>query len=172
MQTIPSDLQEKSSRCWTVASLHQDNPSDCDALEIVVNYTGDGNACKGIAIDHQIIPLFKLAPRLLHAVAERIRSYGDWCGLTKDETDEVLRLADSTPPDRRVAFEVPRDLYLSLVLGVHGTSVAAPESLELSHAQMCRLQQTAKSPTVALFARQRRALTAGGAIVIVTPTPE
>jgi hypothetical protein len=89
MKTIPS---EKSNRCWTVAELPQPHKSDLEELEICVNYTDQGNAAKGIAIDSFVVPLFRLAPRLLEAVHSR--TVGDLAtmGLTKEELDEVKRL--------------------------------------------------------------------------------
>lgn len=90
MRTTQTEF--KSSRCWTVTDLPQPHPSDLAELEIHVNYTEQGNAMKGIAIDSFIVPLFKLAPRLLEAVHSRVGNDLATMGLTPEEINEVKRL--------------------------------------------------------------------------------
>jgi hypothetical protein len=38
---------------------------DLEEVEILVTYTGEGSARKGIAVDNVVVPLFKAAPDLL-----------------------------------------------------------------------------------------------------------
>ncbi len=98
MKTIPSD---KSNRCWTVAELPQPHPIDPTELEIHVNYTGEGNAAKGVAIDSFVVPLFRLAPRLLEVVNNRTSSNLATMGLTPEELLEVKRLCGDHSIQRR-----------------------------------------------------------------------
>lgn len=96
MQTIPSD---KSNRCWTVAELPEPDPRDPKELEIYVNYTGESNCANAVPLDAFVVPLFKLAPRLLEVVNLRVTHGRATMGLTPEEINEVKRLAgDHTIP--------------------------------------------------------------------------
>lgn len=90
MKTIPSD---KSSRCWTVADIPQPDPRDLGEFEIYVNYTAPGGADKGIPLDAYVVPLFKLAPRLLEVVNLHVMHGLATMGLTPSEINEVKRLS-------------------------------------------------------------------------------
>lgn len=41
---------------------------DLEEVEVIVTYTGEGSARKGIAVDSIVVPLFKAAPYLLEAL--------------------------------------------------------------------------------------------------------
>lgn len=91
MKTHPT-TNPHAERKWTVAELPQEHPSDLTELEIYVNYTEQGNAAKGCAIDHYVVPLFRLAPRLLEVVAGYTGLGLATLGLTPEELVEVKRL--------------------------------------------------------------------------------
>lgn len=94
MKTIPSD---KSNRCWTVADLPEPDPRDPKELEIYVNYTGESNCANAVPLDAFVVPLFRLAPRLLEVVEVMIDTVD--MGLTPEEISEVKRLSgDATIP--------------------------------------------------------------------------
>lgn len=96
MKTIPS---EKSNRCWTVAELPEPDPRDPKHLEIYVNYSGDSNCANAVPLDSFVVPLFRLAPRLLEVVNNRVRHGLATMDLTPEEIDEVRRLSgDATIP--------------------------------------------------------------------------
>lgn len=96
MQTIPS---EKSNRCWTVAGLPEPDPRDPKELEIYVNYTGESTCANAVPLDSFVVPLFKLAPRLLEVVRNYILADLVTLGLTPEELNEVKRLSgDHTIP--------------------------------------------------------------------------
>jgi hypothetical protein len=98
MQTIPSN---KSNRCWTVAGLPEPDPRDPKELEIYVNYTGESTCANAVPLDSFVVPLFKLAPRLLEVVRNYILTDLVTLGLTPEELDEVKRLSgDHTIPRR------------------------------------------------------------------------
>lgn len=84
-----------------MAELPQPHPSFLPELEIYVNYTGEGNAAKGVAIDSFIVPLLRLAPRLLEAVNNRTSSRLATMGLTPEELLEVKRLCGDHSIPRR-----------------------------------------------------------------------
>lgn len=81
-----------ASRVWVVTNLSAEHPDDPKQLQIQVTYTGDGNVHKAVALDHQIVPLFKLAPRLLEVVYERVKDNLATMHLTEDEITLVKRL--------------------------------------------------------------------------------
>ncbi len=91
MKTEPP-INVYSERKWTVTEIPQEHPLDLSELEIFVNYTEQGNAHKGACIDTFIVPLFRLAPRLLEAVNNRCVG-GCTMGLTEEELNEVRRLS-------------------------------------------------------------------------------
>jgi hypothetical protein len=96
MKTIPS---EKSNRCWTVAGLPEPAPRDPKELEIYVNYTGESTCANALPLDAFVVPLFKLAPRLLEVVRNYILTDLVTMGLTPEEINEVKRLSgDRTVP--------------------------------------------------------------------------
>lgn len=97
MQTIPSNI---SNRCWTVSNIPQAHESDLSELQIYVNYTNpQGNAGDGCCIDSYVVPLFKLAPRLLEVARRRLVGDITTMGLTPAENNEVKRLCgDHTIP--------------------------------------------------------------------------
>ncbi len=92
MKTIPSTTAQ-SSRCWVVAEIPQPHPDDLAELEIYLSYTTPGDAAKGIAIDSYLVPLCKLAPKLLEIVHAHVADGPVTLGLTPEEIQEVKRLS-------------------------------------------------------------------------------
>ena len=90
MRTISS---EKSNRCWTVAELPEPDPQDLKELEIYVSYTGEKTAANAIPLDSLVVPLFRLAPRLLECVMSQVGNDQATMGLTPWEILEVKRLS-------------------------------------------------------------------------------
>lgn len=101
MKTEPGP-DGSSSRCWTVTGIPKEHPLDLTEIVVTVNYPGAGNIDKGMAIDKFIVPLFKLAPRLLEVVYNRTQH--DLCtfGLSDNELAEVKRLCAGIAPSQPV----------------------------------------------------------------------
>lgn len=114
MKTIPSIIPPpKVSRCWTVSEIPQPDPDDLGELEIIVNYVGPGDIASAIPLDDFVVPLFKLAPRLL----EVVHNLGGFnlaiMGLTPEEITEVKRLSGvninvKSPPTGATEKEVEK----------------------------------------------------------------
>lgn len=73
------------SRTMTVHNLPKKHKSDVGELTIKVDYTGSGNALKGIALDHIIIPAIvdglnreRLPADALEAIAKRKAAAAKW----------------------------------------------------------------------------------------------
>lgn len=68
-------------------------------MEIYVNYTGESTCANAVPLDSFVVPLFKLAPRLLEVVRNYILADLVTLGLTPEELNEVKRLSgDHTIP--------------------------------------------------------------------------
>ena len=93
MKTSPTD---PSSRVFTVTDIPQPHPDDLSELAVSVTYIGPGSILKAIPLDNYIIPLFKLAPRLLQVVYNRVGHDLATMGLTPEELAEVKRLSKKT----------------------------------------------------------------------------
>lgn len=165
MKTIPS---EKSNRCWTVAEIPQAHADDLSELEIYVNYTEPGNAAKGCALDGFIVPMLRLAPRLLEVVARRVAHDLATMGLTRAEIAEVRRLVAYLPGQRRVT--VSRALFQSIVESLeraHADSAA----LFLDAADMQELKACPMAFDVQQFEQRYRRYVADGRSILITPEP-
>jgi hypothetical protein len=60
----PADYHSRRFKvCDLPKGLH-----DLEEVEILVTYTGEGSARKGIAVDNVVVPLFKASPELLETL--------------------------------------------------------------------------------------------------------
>jgi hypothetical protein len=67
----PADYHSRRFKvCDLPKGLH-----DLEEVEVVVTYTGEGSARKGIAVDSVVVPLFKAAPELLAALQYIIKHW-------------------------------------------------------------------------------------------------
>ena len=164
MITTPSD---KHSRTWTVGEIPTPHPDDLTELEICVGYTGDGNAAKGVCIDHFVIPLMRLAPRLLEVVHQYTGTGLATLRLSKEELAEVARLS-GVGGCSAVARQIPPQLFAKVAdaLGRRGVS-----SLAISRGDLALVMSKATDPSMSLFVRQHLQFTANGCLVNVIPTP-
>jgi hypothetical protein len=106
-------MKTKESKDYSPADYHSRRFKVCDLpqglhdleeVEILVTYTGEGSARKGIAVDNVVVPLFKAAPDLLAALrAIQARIQGVWDdpdlvnfgGLMEDTKADVLDMAQA-----------------------------------------------------------------------------
>ena len=91
MKTLPSNYP--ADRLWTVGEIPQRAPESLSEIPVRVSYDGDSNALTAEALDHYVIPLFKIAPRLLEVIS---RHLPDWLTrFTPEENELLIKLADT-----------------------------------------------------------------------------
>lgn len=92
MKTLPSN--HPSDRLWTVGEIPQRSPESLSEITVRVSYNnGIEFGLQAEALDHYVIPLFKIAPRLLEVIA---RQLPDWLNrFTPEENELLMKLADN-----------------------------------------------------------------------------
>jgi hypothetical protein len=89
MKTIPSDYKD---RCLTIADIPKRSPESLSKIKVRINYDGETNGLHAEALDHYVLPLFELAPKLLEIVAndlpDRLNRF------TPEENELFMKLAD------------------------------------------------------------------------------
>jgi hypothetical protein len=91
MKTLPFDYP--ADREWTVGEIPQRSPESLSEIAVHVSYNGDSNALTAEVLDHYVIPLFKIAPRLLEVIAQQMP---DWLNrFTPEENELLMKLADT-----------------------------------------------------------------------------
>lgn len=168
MKTIPSS---RHSRVWTIAELPEKDPRDKTSIDVGVSYIGVSNCENAIPLDTFVVPLFKLAPRLLEVVHARVCHDLATMGLTKAEIDEVKRLGWKPPiQSLGVTRFVRPDLFRGIIESLDRADADVAE-LVLDAADMADLRLTAVSHDVKKFESRYRRYTNGGDRLRILPEP-
>ena len=101
MKTTPS--QFTADRLWRVADIPQRSPESLTELKVRVSYEVGSSALQAEALDHYVVPLFKMAPKLLEVIA---RDLPDWLGrFTPEENELLMKLADTPRYEIRTTYK-------------------------------------------------------------------
>jgi hypothetical protein len=100
MKTIPSDYKD---RCLTIADIPKRSPESLSKIKVRINYDGETNGLHAEALDHYVLPLFEIAPKLLAIVAKDLP---DWLNrFTPEENTLLMKLADTPRYEIRTGFK-------------------------------------------------------------------
>ena len=81
-----------AERSWTIREIPKQAEDSLAEIRIRVSYDGDSNGATAEALDCYVLPLFKLAPKLLSVVCAHLDSYP--LAFTDSEKRLIQELAD------------------------------------------------------------------------------
>jgi hypothetical protein len=93
LKTEPSEYP--AERIWRVSEIPKNSDESLDWIDVKVSYNGDSSALQAEALDQYVIPLFKLAPKLLHVLMKT--GFHAQLILFSEEEMEIMRRLTETP---------------------------------------------------------------------------